>query len=149
MNVKFRGKSVVDEAWLYGDLVHSADGSRTGILVSDKSTYEECEVYPGTVCVSTGIQDINGSDIYSDDIISICLYCGKVKTAEGVFTDLRKRGIGIVFYDSELARWRVRQKNIVVNLVNKKEAKSIRFKVLGNIHDKPEYNRLYPGEQAL
>lgn len=149
MNTKFRGKSVVDGAWLYGDLVHSADGIRTGILVSDNSTYDECEVYPDTVGVSTGLKDITGTDIYSDDIISICLYCGKVKTHNGLETDLRKRGLGVVFYDAELARWRVRQQKIVVNLVNKKEAKSIRFKILGNIHDNPEYNNRYPGKEII
>lgn len=144
--LKFRGKSILNGVWLYGDLVHSADGTRTGILVNDASTYDECEVYPDTVGISTGLHDISGAEIFSDDVISLCLYCGKARTPQGLVPDLRKRGIGIVFYDTELARWRVKHRLSVSNLINRKEAKSIRFKILGNIHDNPDYKEQYSNQ---
>ena len=55
--IKFRGKSILTDEWLYGDLVHSADNKRFGILVNDKDSYDEYEVAPETVGQFTGLYD--------------------------------------------------------------------------------------------
>lgn len=65
-NIKFKAKSILDGAWVQGDLVHKEDGAicilRNGFNVS--------EVDPATVCQFTGEKDMRGKEIYIGDIIS-------------------------------------------------------------------------------
>lgn len=65
-NIKFKAKSILDGAWVQGDLIHKEDG-KIAIL---RNEFNVSEVDPSTVCLFTGEKDMNGDNIYVGDIIS-------------------------------------------------------------------------------
>ena len=67
--IKFRGKSIDDKEWLYGDLVSSADKKRFAILVNNKESYDECEVAPETIGQFSGLYDCDDKEIFEGDIL--------------------------------------------------------------------------------
>lgn len=64
-DIKFKAKSILNGAWVQGDLVHKEDGAicilRNGFNVS--------EVDPSTVCQFTGLKDCEGNEIWEGDIV--------------------------------------------------------------------------------
>ena len=116
--IKFRGKSILTDEWFYGDLVHSADNKRFGILVNDKGSYDECEVAPETVGQFTGLYDCDGKEIYEGDILDFNGLTVEVRFVRGVFAFLANGNL-----DEELCG----------------DCRTDLFaKVIGNIHDNPE-----------
>ena len=86
--IKFRGKSILTDEWFYGDLVHSADNKRFGILVNDKDSYDECEVAPETVGQFIGLYDCDGKEIFEGDILDFDGFTAEVRFVRGVFAFL-------------------------------------------------------------
>lgn len=86
--IKFRGKSILYDEWLYGDLVHLADNKRFGILVNDKYSYDECEVVPDTVGQFIGLYDCDGKEIYESDILDFNGLTVEVRFVRGAFAFL-------------------------------------------------------------
>lgn len=86
--IKFRGKSILYDEWLYGDLVHLADNKRFGILVNDKYSYDECEVVPDTVGQFIGLYDCDGKEIYEGDILDFNGLTVEVRFVRGAFAFL-------------------------------------------------------------
>ena len=116
--IKFRGESILTDEWLYGDLVHSADNKRFGILVNDKDSYDECEVAPETVGQFIGLYDCDGKEIYEGDILDFNGLTVEVRFVRGVFAFLANGDL-----DEELCG----------------DCRTDLFaKVIGNIHDNPE-----------
>lgn len=76
-NIKFKAKSILDRAWVIGDLIHKEDGTiailRNGFNVS--------EVDPSTVCQFTGLKDCKGNEVWEGDIIK-SPYLGNVAIVE-------------------------------------------------------------------
>lgn len=116
--IKFRGKSILTDEWLYGNLVNSADNKRFGILVNDKDSYDECEVAPETVGQFIGLYDCDGKEIYEGDILDYNGLTVEVRFVRGVFAFLANGNL-----DEELCG----------------DCRTDLFaKVIGNIHDNPE-----------
>lgn len=64
-NIKFKAKSILDGAWVQGDLIHKEDG-KIAIL---RNGFNVSEVDPSTVCQYTGLADCEGNEIWEGDIV--------------------------------------------------------------------------------
>lgn len=64
-NIKFKAKSILDRAWVIGDLIHKEDG-KIAIL---RNGFNVSEVDPSTVCQFTGLKDCEGNEIWEGDIL--------------------------------------------------------------------------------
>ena len=66
-DIKFKAKSILDEAWVQGDLIHKEDG-KIAIL---RNGFNVSEVDPSTVCQFTGLKDCKGNEIWENDVIEL------------------------------------------------------------------------------
>lgn len=64
-NIKFKAKSILDGAWVQGDLIHKEDG-KIAIL---RNGFNVSEVDPSTVCQFTGMKDCKGNEIWEGDVL--------------------------------------------------------------------------------
>lgn len=79
-NIKFKAKSILDRAWVIGDLIHKEDG-KIAIL---RNGFNVSEVDPSTVCQFTGLTDCEGNEIWEGDILEGVSNCEIVFT-KGTF----------------------------------------------------------------
>ena len=130
--IKFRGKKLIANGWVYGDLLQIPN--KTEARISD--TYNNYSVVNlETVCQFTGLYDKNGKEIYENDIL-------KVKTNEGIeYNPL------LVVYSEVYGGFCLLSKN-VLNITPDKPHRPINpnwwdgfkdeIEVIGNINDNPE-----------
>lgn len=64
-NIKFKAKSILDGAWVQGDLIHKEDG-KIAIL---RNGFNVSEVDPSTVCQYTGLADCECEEIWEGDVL--------------------------------------------------------------------------------
>lgn len=122
--IKFRGKRLDNDEWVYGDLIH-IDDSDIGI-VTDYDHWQGCRVDPETVGQFTGLIDKNGKEIYEGDII---LYGNTIKNVV-VF---RHGAFGYLIYGGEFISY-AGNMNFTFNPLDR----SNKHEVIGNIFDNPD-----------
>ena len=114
--IKFRGKDIESGKWLFGSLVTHRDD--TAFLADG---FIQSQVDPQTVGEFTGLQDINGVDIYEGDI---CIFSSDIQSSKFVVV------------------WNVSKCGFdCVNPNDKSDGGALwldDLKVIGNIHDNPE-----------
>ncbi len=79
-NIKFKAKSILDRAWVIGDLIHKEDG-KIAIL---RNGFNVSEVDPSTVCQFTGLTDCKGNELFEHDLIH---FLGFWHTAEMIWSE--------------------------------------------------------------
>ncbi|MCM1301353.1 MAG: YopX family protein [Bacteroides cellulosilyticus] len=130
--VKFRGKSLEDGRWLYGDLYHTGDLTCICDWTIRPHTVENFAVDPATVGQYTGLKDKNGREIYEGDIL---LLSDKKSHSEDVVVE---HGLyGWTFYNPQTATFYPDGSHTYAAVEN------CRFMfgtgiIVGNIHDNPE-----------
>jgi uncharacterized phage protein (TIGR01671 family) len=114
--IKFRGKALPQNKWLYGDLLTSDDYKVA--VIRDHNSCVEQRVDTDTVGQLTGLFDINGKEIYEGDVIETIPAKARLE----------------VIYNQNDAEFIGYSDNGRLCFANK----YITYKVIGNIHDNPE-----------
>lgn len=79
-DIKFKAKSILDGAWVQGDLIHKEDG-KIAIL---RNGFNVSEVDPSTVCQYTGLADCEGKELFEHDLIH---FVGHKPTGEVIWSE--------------------------------------------------------------
>ena len=122
--IKFRGKDIANEEWIYGSLV--TDGYKYHIVGElETEAHEYNEVEKETVGQFTGLKDSLGNDIYEGDLLS-----RNTGLTYQVYWNNNESG-----FNMKNTSWA--DDDCPMNFYNVEE----RFEVIGNIHDNPELNK--------
>ena len=119
--IKFRGKSLDNGKWVYGDFRSEENCIAVPCYIQHFGIgYDVYPVDPDTVGQYTGLKDKNGIDVYEEDVV--CL--GDIKRRTGV----------IVRSDTKPA-FVLEVNDTAFDLYYRNQH---RYEVIGNIHDNPE-----------
>ena len=117
--ILFRGKSVTDGRWVFGDLSNYGD-YRAITTTRGFSIIDSCEVIPETIGQYTGLTDKNGKRVFEADIVKVYdVYCNETVVGVVEFCDGSFRICDTDF--TSYYRWM-----------------DYEVEVIGNIYDNPE-----------
>lgn len=72
--IKFKAKSIYNDEWVYGDLLHQIDGTHIYMGKGGNGRTLCPRVDPSTVCQFTGLKDYEGNNIWEGDIAECEIY---------------------------------------------------------------------------
>lgn len=138
--IKFRGKKIDTQQWVYGGFhLHEkvqlcglsltkedAEKNKVHLIVSDKMAdwnmpkdIEAHTIIPDTIGQFTGVVDKNGKEIYEDDILT--------QGEKNYMVSFRNGGF-----------WIINHYGTAAYQLCKGEIDEFEFEVIGNIHDNPD-----------
>lgn len=83
-NIKFKAKSIYNDEWVYGDLLHQSDGTHI-FMGKGEGGHTLCpRVDPSSVCMFTGLKDCEGKEVWEHDLIH---FVGYKPTAEVIWSE--------------------------------------------------------------
>jgi hypothetical protein len=126
--ILFRGKSVNDSRWVFGNLSDYGD-CKTITTVKDFSIIDSCEVIPETVGQYTGLKDKNGTKIFEGDVVNYI---------EIDFDGPDIKGKGGLRWNDNTASFEIFNGLFGVNFCQTCQTLFFQIEVIGNIHDNPE-----------
>lgn len=119
--IKFRGKKITNDVWVYGSFVCSADIATAIYYQKGNGSVKSMDwvyVKPETIGQFTGLYDRSSKEIYEGDVVSI--------------ETIKSRIAKVVEWNDEKACWDAGGDNRI-------ELYAFRHcEVIGNIHDNPE-----------
>lgn len=126
--IKFRGKNITTNKWVYGNLLYNTLINKYFIIAMNDNN-NLIEVNADTIEKYTGIKDNDDIDIYENDIVEIT-----IPFRNGYSKPIVKKRI--IGYLNKLAAFVVRNWGIVLrdNWLGGYDP-SVIFKIIGNIHD--------------
>ena len=157
--IKFRGKSIISDEWLYGNFYD--DGGEQYMLPTnllDIDDYEKFQVDPDTVGQYTGVTDKYGNGVYEGDILHLRTFDNlsmnakipqeeasemrRLFTLDELVGDLEAESITAVCFCEGMMMVSLDWENdtyISCLWGDQKRSNPIfDFEIIGNIHDNPE-----------
>lgn len=125
--IKFRGKHVDDDEWVYGDLIID-NAENYFIHIREEKRQVAHMVYPDTVGQFTGLLDKNGKEIYEGDVVS---YRYPIRRHDSFV----RNEINYIGFRQSECKFIVVCKNRHHDL---HEPYNLQVEVIGNIHENPE-----------
>ena len=162
--IKFRGKSIISDEWLYGNFYD--DGGEQYMLPTnllDIDDYEKFQVDPDTVGQYTGVTDKYGNGVYEGDILRLRTFDNlsmnakipqeeasemrRLFTLDELVGDLDAESITAVCFCEGMMMVSLDWENdtyISCLWGDQKRSNPIfDFEIIGNIHDNPEIQLQY------
>lgn len=124
--IKFRGKCIFSNEWVYGDLIHKRH-DRNALMIQDEIGLGS-DVVPESVGQFTGLRDYDGKEIFEGDIVKCCYMIPEWGWSGGA-EEKEEEVIGAVEYCR--GDFCIGEYPIVSFQENEME-------VIGNIYDNPE-----------
>lgn len=139
--IKFRGKSLADDKWVYGDLMQSTDNQAAIWPINSTVHTGMVLVHPESIGQYTNMRDCKGNEIYEGDIVrqkwktTLCDDYGDAWDASGTQTGvvvIRTQGVCLSPCLSEF------NDNGDRAIVKNKRISGYRCEIIGNKHDDPK-----------
>ena len=148
--IKFRGKRISDNTWIYGRrLAQYFLSEQTEIVISDCTEeggdiiYREAKIFPYTLCQYTGLEDKNDTPIYEGDIVESVSWNEFFSTDNGEILKALRRPMLVVFHEGAFCMMEdYHDSTIPPNYwdlrSNSNFSVSGDLEVIGNVFDNPE-----------